>query len=134
MDKADDGDLDDLIDDPDLAEDVDPADDVEDESDLLALEQDAKPADAPDDAPGPAARAPAARRPAAANVDFNDKTLIEFEQENPKRAGTRARAEYEAYKLATTVGEARRLGASKGHVRYDVVRGFAKLTAVPAII
>eukprot|EP00972_Heterocapsa_arctica_P023297 3432248-Heterocapsa_arctica.AAC.1 len=68
MDKADDGDLDDLIDDPDLTEDVDPADDAVDECDLLALEQGDEPAEARDDAPVAAARAPAARRPAAANV------------------------------------------------------------------
>eukprot|EP00972_Heterocapsa_arctica_P035791 5263881-Heterocapsa_arctica.AAC.1 len=68
MDKADDGHLDDLIDDPDLAEDIDPADDAEDESDLFAREQDYEPADAPEAAPEAAAPAPAARRPAVANV------------------------------------------------------------------
>eukprot|EP00972_Heterocapsa_arctica_P062359 9192459-Heterocapsa_arctica.AAC.1 len=67
MDTADDGCVDDLIDDPDLAEDFDPADDAVDQSDLLALMQDAELADAPAAATEAPARAPAARRPAAAN-------------------------------------------------------------------
>eukprot|EP00972_Heterocapsa_arctica_P044046 6502923-Heterocapsa_arctica.AAC.1 len=41
MDKADDGDLDDLMEDPDLPEDLDPEDIVEDPLEQLALEHDA---------------------------------------------------------------------------------------------
>jgi hypothetical protein len=85
MEKADDGNLDDLIDDPDKAKDVVPDEDVVDRSDLLALEQGPELADAPGAATEAPAREPGARRRAAANVNFNDVTQIEFEQDNPKR-------------------------------------------------
>eukprot|EP00972_Heterocapsa_arctica_P031550 4647348-Heterocapsa_arctica.AAC.1 len=111
MDKADDGDLDDLVEDPDVAEDIDPDDVAEDLLDQLPLEDaDALMDDegpgaglAPPPAPPPAlardsggsgaiphARGQPARGGARARIDFTDDYAIEFEQDNPKRVGTRA--------------------------------------------
>ena len=54
---------------------------------------------------------------------LNDAFVIDFDQVNPKRVPSASYDLYELYELyktATTVGEARRLGATTGHVRYDV--------------
>ena len=53
--------------------------------------------------------------------------MIEFDQVNPKRAPSASYNFYGLYKTATAVGEARRLGATTGHVRYDVKKGYARL-------
>ena len=55
-------------------------------------------------------------------------------QFNPKRAPSALRDLYELYKTATTVGEARRLGATTGHVRYDAKKGYARLVVAAAVV
>ena len=42
---------------------------------------------------------------------------------NPARAGTPRHARYEAYKVATTIGDARRLGATSQDISMDVAAG-----------
>ena len=53
---------------------------------------------------------------------------------NPKRAGSTSWELYELYKSAKTVSEARQKGASTGHVRYDIKKGFARLVVDPAVV
>ena len=65
---------------------------------------------------------------------LNDSLEIQFDQANPKRAPSASHDLYELYKHARTVGEARRLGATTGHVRYDLKKGFARLVAAPAVV
>lgn len=49
---------------------------------------------------------------------------IVFAQANPKRAGSKAHARYEQYKVATTVKEALEKGALKGDVTHDFKAGY----------
>ena len=65
---------------------------------------------------------------------LNDALAIEFDVDNPKRAGSTSWELYELYKSAKTVGEARQKGASTGHVRYDIKKGFARLVVDPAVV
>ena len=46
---------------------------------------------------------------------------------NPARAGTLRHMRYEAYKVATTVGGARRLGATSQDISMDVAAGAMEL-------
>ena len=75
-------------------------------------------------------------RPVPKVPPLNDALEIEFGQVNPKRAPSASHDFYlhEIYKTATTVGEARRLGATTGHVRYDVKKGCARLVVAPAVV
>ena len=52
---------------------------------------------------------------------------IVFDQENPKRADTLTHNLYEQFKGAKTVAEAIELGATKGHIRYELKQGTARL-------
>eukprot|EP00931_Biecheleriopsis_adriatica_P009792 TRINITY_DN11087_c0_g1_i1.p1 TRINITY_DN11087_c0_g1~~TRINITY_DN11087_c0_g1_i1.p1 ORF type:complete len:430 (+),score=128.82 TRINITY_DN11087_c0_g1_i1:116-1291(+) len=52
---------------------------------------------------------------------------IQYRDENPKRAGSKAHERYEKYKAAKTVAEAIRLGAVRGDVSNDVKQGFCTL-------
>lgn len=52
-----------------------------------------------------------------------DSTGIRFKAENPKRAGSKAHERYEIYKVATTMEEAVRLGASRSDVQNDIKQG-----------
>ena len=52
---------------------------------------------------------------------------LEFDYTNPKRADTMTHALYEKFKGARTVGEALELGATKGHIRYELKQGTARL-------
>ena len=47
-----------------------------------------------------------------------------FSQVNPKKVGTACHARYEAYKAATTVEEAKKLGALRDDIRWDAARGY----------
>jgi hypothetical protein len=104
MDKADDGDLDDLLDDPDMPDDVDPGDEVEEPMDDLAFEQAAAraaaeeaedlfgPEDEDEAPPGEelleledAEPAPVPARRAPKLVDLMDDTLIESTPSAPVR-------------------------------------------------
>eukprot|EP00972_Heterocapsa_arctica_P105711 15573934-Heterocapsa_arctica.AAC.1 len=150
MDKADDGDLDDLMDDPDLPEDADPGDIDEDPldaarmaaeeaEDLFGPESDADGNVTPEVLPEDALleledAEPPPRRQRKEPDFFTDATAIEFEQVNPKRVGTRSHEQYEMYKPARTVGEAILFGANRRDVRYDIKKGYAKLTAAPAVL
>ena len=55
---------------------------------------------------------------------------IVFDQESPKCADTLTHDLYEQFKGARTVAEALELGATKGHIRYELKQGTARL--VPA--
>ncbi len=66
--------------------------------------------------------------------DLRDELSIKFTQENPKRPGSQSYELYERYKSATTIQQARVLGASKGHIRYDLKKGFAQLDSSPSVI
>mmetsp|Transcript_70111 Transcript_70111/g.198737 ORF Transcript_70111/g.198737 Transcript_70111/m.198737 type:complete len:285 (+) Transcript_70111:2-856(+) len=56
-----------------------------------------------------------------------DGDAIEFNQCNPKKAGSLAYDRYEKYKLAHTFNEALQLGACKGDLAYDKKKGFLKV-------
>ena len=73
-------------------------------------------------------------RPPVPDGPFDDSVGIEFKIENPKRPSSRSYEVYELYKMAKTVGEARRLGASTGHIKYDLSKGHAKLLGAPAVV
>ena len=51
-----------------------------------------------------------------------------FQADNPKRPRTSAWNRYERYKVATTVAEARELGAKTEDLRHDTQHGFANVT------
>jgi len=51
-------------------------------------------------------------------------TVIAYQQENPKKAGCPPHARYELYKVARTIEEAKRLGASSGDLSNDRKKGF----------
>ena len=65
---------------------------------------------------------------------LDDSVGIEFKIENPKRLSSRSHEVYELYKMAKAIGEARRLGASTGHIKYDPSKGHAKLLGAPAVV
>ena len=77
---------------------------------------------------GPPPRPPVPTRP------LDDSTAIMFNIENPKRPSPRSHEVYELYKTPTTVGEARRLGASTGHTKYDLSKGRAKLMGTTTVV
>ena len=134
------------------APDQDPEDlaiedgDISDGDDDVADDDDddlAQDGDGPSSSTGPA---PRARRlpgkfpvqpkspPKIINSDLNDEVVIDFDAVNPKRPGSKAYELYEQYKSAKTVGEALRLGASKGHIRYDVNKRFARIQAMLCVM
>lgn len=53
-----------------------------------------------------------------------EETPIAYKSENPKRSGSQAQQRYDKYKAAKTVGEAVRLGASRGDIQNDMDKGF----------
>ena len=73
-------------------------------------------------------------RPPLPDGHLDDSTAIKFNIENPKRPASRACEVYELYKTAKSVGEARRLGASTGHIKYDLGKGYAKLEGLTAVV
>ena len=64
------------------------------------------------------ARAPYRRFPNDQRVEFGD---------NPARVGTPRHRRYESYKSATTIGGARRLGATSQDISQDIQSGALKL-------
>ena len=54
-------------------------------------------------------------------------TAITWQPDNPHRGGTAAYARYELYKGASTIGEARSLGATAQDLKAALARGFAQL-------
>ena len=54
---------------------------------------------------------------------FPNEQRVRYEGANPARAGTARHARYEAYKAATTIGEARRRGATSQDISMDVQKG-----------
>ena len=66
-----------------------------------------------------APRMPRTSRPA--------ETALAFTPDNPHRPGTAAHARYEAYKSATTVGEARTAGANPMDIKSALEKGYAIL-------
>ena len=54
---------------------------------------------------------------------FPNEQKVRYKEANPARAGTMRHARYEAYKTATTIGEARRLKATSLDISLDVQRG-----------
>ena len=54
---------------------------------------------------------------------FPNEQKVRYKEANPARAGTMRHARYEAYKTATTIGEARRLRATSLDISLDVQRG-----------
>ena len=139
---------DDMFDDLEEEEDIEEneMDDIEQDSQPPALEDGAD-AGGPNPADGGLMRVPRASRiyiprvgppppPTKAKPppSFQDTMRIKFIQKNPKRVGSRSHELYEAYKTAKTVGEALEKGASKGHLRYDISRGHAKLEGDIAIV
>ena len=86
-----------------------------------------KPAAAtPRSPPKPKTGAPASPRPA----DVPNGSL-KYNQENPKKRGSKSWHRYESYKKATTVDEYFRLQGTLGDLKYDFSRGFFK--APPAL-
>ena len=64
---------------------------------------------------------------------FDRNDLIVFQANNPKRRRTGAWGRYERYKVATTVGQARELGATAQDLRHGAKRGFAAVTTAQAV-
>ena len=86
-----------------------------------------KPAAAtPRSPPKPKKGAPASPRPS----DVPNGSL-KYNQENPKKRGSKSWHRYESYKKATTVDEYFRLQGTLGDLKYDFSRGFFK--APPAL-
>ena len=86
-----------------------------------------KPAAAtPRSPPKPKTGAPASPRPS----DVPNGSL-KYNQENPKKKGSKSWHRYESYKKATTVDEYFRLQGTLGDLKYDFSRGFFK--APPAL-
>ena len=86
-----------------------------------------KPAAAtPRSPPKPTKGAPASPRPS----DVPNGSL-KYNQENPKKRGSKSWHRYESYKKATTVDEYFRLQGTLGDLKYDLSRGFFK--APPAV-
>ena len=86
-----------------------------------------KPAAAtPRSPPKPRTGAPASPRPS----DVPNGSL-RYNQENPKKKGSKSWHRYESYKKATTVDEYFRLQGTLGDLKYDFSRGFFK--APPAL-
>ena len=56
---------------------------------------------------------------------------LKYNQENPKKRGSKSWHRYESYKKATTVDEYFRLQGTLGDLKYDFSRGFFK--APPAL-
>ena len=73
-------------------------------------------------------------RPPVPDGPLDDSVGIEFKIENPKRPSSRSHEVYELYKMVKTIGEARRLGASTGHIMYDLSKGHAKLLGALAVV
>ena len=59
---------------------------------------------------------------------------MKFQAENPKLLGSKVHAAYERYKTATTVSEARALGASRSMIKYGVDKGCAVVHDQPAVV
>ena len=55
---------------------------------------------------------------------------LKFQQENPKREGTGAALRYEAYKHATTVGDAKAAGATVQDLKNDKARAYLLVLAI----
>ncbi len=81
---------------------------------------------APRSPPKPTKGAPASPRPS----DVPNGSL-KYNQENPKKRGSKSWHRYESYKKATTVDEYFRLQGTLGDLKYDFSRGFFK--APPAV-
>ena len=73
-------------------------------------------------------------RPPVPDGPLDDSMAIKFKIDNPKRPSSRSHEVYELYKMAKTVGEARRLGASTGHIKNDLSKGHAKLEGTTAVV
>ena len=58
-------------------------------------------------------------------------TQIHFQQDNPKRSGTKAHERYAKYSIAVTVQAARELGATTADLRADSENGFLVLVDPP---
>ena len=125
----------DFIDDPEAPEEI-----VEEQEDDMEDNE----VEAPDDGSQALVRIPRGSRvyvhspcrtsSSAQGPPLNDALEIEFDQVNPKRAPSASHGLYKLYNTATTVGEARRLGATTGHVRYDLKKGYPRLVVAPAIV
>ena len=64
-------------------------------------------------------------------VVFGHDDHIVFQASNPKKRRTGAWDRYERYKVATTVGQARQLGATAQDLRHDAQHGFATVGSPP---
>ena len=73
-------------------------------------------------------------KPSMPSGPLDDATGIQFNEANPKRPHSRSYELYEKYKAAKTVGEAIALGATRGHIKYDISKGFATLDVAMIII
>ena len=72
-----------------------------------------------------AAKAATAGAEASAEVPWwqDEAVRVRYQQGNPKQQGTAAATRYEAYKAATTVGEALALGADTKDLKHDKEKG-----------
>jgi hypothetical protein len=59
--------------------------------------------------------------------DLNEKSLIEYNKKNPKRAGSKAAMRYSQYCNSKTVAEFIENGGTGGDFKYDLMRGFVKV-------
>ena len=95
---------------------------------------DASPASPP---PAGAAATPPATSPAAATTPVSRARLTEtdlarsivVQQPNPKRAGSKSHARYEAYRAADSVREYLQLGGRRADLQYDVDHGYVAYTS-----
>ncbi len=65
----------------------------------------------------------------ANSMRYDNNTLIYIDADNPKIEGTSAYNRYELYKKATTIKEAKKLGATAEDIRFDVGKGYIRVTS-----
>ena len=77
---------------------------------------------------------PAPRTPRAPEMDpraqyrrFPNELQVEYKDENPAREGSERFNRYERYKRATTIGQARRLGATSQDISLDLEKGAVRI-------
>tara|TARA_E500000178_G_scaffold270058_1_gene267944 strand:+ start:704 stop:1462 length:759 start_codon:yes stop_codon:yes gene_type:complete len=59
---------------------------------------------------------------------YDNDTFICIDIKNPKQIGSAAYDRYELYKKATSIKDAKKLGATAGDIRFDVGKGYIRVT------
>lgn len=60
-------------------------------------------------------------------VNVENSTVLKYQENNPKRKGSKAYTRFEKYMKATTVAKFLELGGLKADLRYDSEKGFVEI-------